>query len=72
MLIPDPLPAGARLGKRIPVRAEVAVPDDRRVESVEFRVNDQLVATLASPPWQANVDVPDEPIVHLDRGGAAR
>lgn len=65
VLIPDPLPAGARLGKRVRVRAEVAVPDDRRVEAVEIRVNDQLVATLASPPWQADVDVPDEPIVHL-------
>jgi VWFA-related protein len=43
----------------------VTVPEDRRVESVEMKVNDRLVATLTSPPWQAEVDVPDEEIVHL-------
>ncbi|HEX3131185.1 MAG TPA: VWA domain-containing protein [Thermoanaerobaculia bacterium] len=55
----------ARRGARALVRAEVTVPEDRRVESVEMKVNDRLVATLTSPPWQAEVDVPDEEIVHL-------
>ena len=56
---------GARIGKRVRVRAEVAVPDENRVELVELRVNDRTVTTLSSPPWQADLDVPDEPIVHL-------
>lgn len=55
----------ARIGRRVKVRAEVAVPDENRVELVELRVNDRTVATLSAPPWQADVDVPDEPIVHL-------
>lgn len=56
---------GAKVGRKALVRAEVTVPEDRRVESVEMKVNDRLVATLTSPPWQAEVDVPDEEIVHL-------
>ena len=35
---------GARIGRRVLVRAEVTVPEDRRVESVEMKVNDRLVA----------------------------
>ena len=56
---------GAKVGRRALVRAEVTVPEDRRVESVEMKVNDHLVATLTSPPWQAEVEVPGEAIVHL-------
>lgn len=56
---------GMKVGRRELVRAEVTVPEDRRVETVEMKVNDRLVATLTSPPWQAEVDVPDEEIVHL-------
>jgi VWFA-related protein len=55
----------ARHAAHAMVRAEVAVPEDRRVESVEMKVNDHLVATLTSPPWQAEVEVPDDDIVHL-------
>ncbi len=40
------------------VRAEVTVPEDRRVTAVEFRLNDQVAATLDRPPWQAELDVP--------------
>jgi VWFA-related protein len=54
-----------RIGRRVKVRAEVAVPDENRVEQVELKVNDRTVATLTAPPWQADVDVPDDPIVHL-------
>ena len=56
---------GMKVGRRALIRAEVTVPEDRRVESVEMKVNDRLVTTLTSPPWQAEVDVPDEEIVHL-------
>ncbi len=42
----------------VPVRAEVVVPEERRVEAVEIRLNDALVATLERPPWAATVEVP--------------
>ncbi|HXO22299.1 MAG TPA: VWA domain-containing protein [Thermoanaerobaculia bacterium] len=38
--------------------AEVSVPEDRRVESVEFRLNDTLVTKLTRPPWQTDITVP--------------
>ncbi len=38
--------------------AEVIPPDGRRIESVEFLLDDQSVETLAKPPWQANVVLP--------------
>jgi VWFA-related protein len=49
---------GAALSGRILSTAEVTVPEERRLESVEFKVNDALVATLDRPPWQAEIDVP--------------
>lgn len=54
-----------RIGQRVLVRAELSVPEEQCVESVELRVNDRTVATLSSPPWQAEIDVPNEDIVHL-------
>jgi VWFA-related protein len=38
--------------------ADVTVPSERRVEQVEFRVNDKLAAKLTQPPWAAEIDVP--------------
>jgi Ca-activated chloride channel homolog len=40
------------------VRAEVTVPDGRRVERLELAVNDRPVATLERPPWEADVELP--------------
>jgi Ca-activated chloride channel family protein len=49
---------GARATGEVLVRAEVVVPEERKVQAVEVRVNDTLVATLDSPPWQHRVEVP--------------
>jgi Ca-activated chloride channel family protein len=57
VLITDP-PRGRRAAGKVLARAEVVVPEERRVESVEFRVNDRTVATLADPPWQREIEVP--------------
>jgi Ca-activated chloride channel family protein len=46
-------------------KAEVVVPDGRRLQTVEFRVNDQVVKTLNKPPFQANVPVPNADLVYL-------
>lgn len=62
VLITDPRRGaiGAKAGDKVPARAEVVVPEERRVESVEFRVNDRVIATLTQPPWQREVQVPAE------------
>jgi Ca-activated chloride channel family protein len=49
---------GARPVGRTEAVAEVTVPSERRVELVEFRINDQLVAKVTRPPWTAAIDVP--------------
>ncbi len=52
---------GVRVTGRTLAKAEVSVPDGTRVRTVEFRVNDETVATLERPPWQAEIDVPGGP-----------
>jgi len=59
VLITDPK-RGSRSGGKVMARAEVVVPEERRVESVEMRVNDTKVATLTQPPWQQEIQVPAE------------
>jgi Ca-activated chloride channel family protein len=51
-------PRGRAASGRIGVRAEVTVPEERRVTGVEFLLNDNVVATLEKPPWSAEIDVP--------------
>ncbi|HEX6863815.1 MAG TPA: VWA domain-containing protein, partial [Thermoanaerobaculia bacterium] len=50
---------------KLPVKAEVSVPEGRRIESVEFKINDQTAATLTKAPWQADVDVPGEEVAYI-------
>ncbi|MGB6337082.1 MAG: VWA domain-containing protein [Thermoanaerobaculia bacterium] len=49
---------GSSVSGRILSTAEVVVPEESRVEEVEFLVNEQSVAKLKKPPWQAEIDVP--------------
>lgn len=49
---------GRKAAGRVQARAEVTVPEERKVEAVEFRVNDELVTVLRTPPWQHAVEVP--------------
>ena len=49
---------GVAVAGRINARAEVVVPEDKRVESVEFKVNEQSLAMLKRPPWQTEIEVP--------------
>ena len=58
---------GTRVQGNGPVlaKAEVVVPEGRRLQSVEFRVNDQPVKSLAKPPFQAEVPVPNADLVYL-------
>jgi len=47
------------------VRAEVVVPEEKKVREVQFLVNEELQATLEQPPWDATVQVPAEELVYL-------
>jgi Ca-activated chloride channel family protein len=49
---------GTAVAGRIEARAEVVVPDERRVAKVEFFLNEELVATRKRVPWLAAIDVP--------------
>jgi Ca-activated chloride channel family protein len=52
---------GAKVSGQVAARAEVVVPEERSVERLEFRLNDELIATLAKPPWTVTVQVPEAP-----------
>lgn len=58
VLITDPK-LGRRVQGRVKAQAEVTVPEERRVESVEFRVNNRSIGTLHSPPWVQEIEVPE-------------
>ena len=49
---------GAQPSGTVLAKASVVVPEEQRVEKVEFLVNDELVTTLRKPPWEAKIDVP--------------
>jgi VWFA-related protein len=51
-------PRGRGASGRVEVRAEVTVPEERRVTGVELRLNDEVVASLERPPWKAAIEVP--------------
>jgi Ca-activated chloride channel homolog len=54
----DPARGTARAGSTVQARAEVVVPEGRRVKEVQFLINDQPATTLDKPPWQTAVEVP--------------
>jgi VWFA-related protein len=49
---------GTRPTGRVLARADVVVPEEQKVESVELKVNDTVAARLTEPPWQTQIDVP--------------
>jgi len=57
--------AGARPTAKATVRAEIVVPEERRVERVELRLNDTPVETRTAPPWQWEIKVPKDDIVYV-------
>jgi VWFA-related protein len=42
----------------VTARAQVVVPEEQKIESVEVKLNDSVVARLTEPPWQAQIEVP--------------
>ncbi len=49
---------GDKVSGSVVARAEVVVPEERRVEQVEFRLNNELVHEVKRAPWAAEIDVP--------------
>lgn len=47
---------GAKLGGSVRARAAVVIPEERRIDAVEFHFNGKLVTRLTDPPWEAIVD----------------
>lgn len=59
-------PKGAKVaGSKTRVKAEVMIPDGRRIESLEFRLNDQVAASLSKPPWQADLTLPSDETLYV-------
>lgn len=59
-------PKGTKVtGSRARVRAEVMIPDGRRIEKMELRLNDQVAASLTKPPWQADLTLPSDEVVYV-------
>ena len=54
----DPARGKPVVAGKVPVRAEVVVPEESRVEKVEVFLNEDVQATLEKPPWEAVIDMP--------------
>lgn len=57
-------PRGKRVVGKALARAAVVVPEGRRIETVEFRLNETVLATLTQPPWEIAFTAPagDQPV----------
>ncbi len=40
--------------------AEVVIPEERRIEQVVFRLNDEVIGELVKAPWAATLEVPGQ------------
>lgn len=63
--ITEPAKGAQVKGDRARVRAEVMIPDGRRIESLEFRLNDKPVTSLPRPPWQTDLTLPADEVVYV-------
>ncbi len=59
----EPITPTDRRGNQVRVRAAVNVPSERRVERVEFFLDEVSAATVATPPFEAWVQLEDEPAI---------
>lgn len=48
---------GVRVVGEVDVEVEVVVPEEKKVESVQIKVGENVVATLDRPPWQTRVQI---------------
>lgn len=50
---------GSMLSGEVKARAEIVVPEEKRVVKVEFSVNDEVQLVLEAPPWEGTIRVPE-------------
>jgi VWFA-related protein len=46
---------------KLMAHAQVVIPEEQKIDAVEVKVNDTVVARLTEPPWQAQIEVPPGP-----------
>ena len=64
----DP-PKGKRFNAgKVSARAALMVPDGRRVDVLEWKLNDTPVARLTQPPWRAEIEVPAGDLAYITAG----
>ncbi len=51
---------GVQISGTATVRAEIVIPEERRIEEVAFRLNDDLMQELQQAPWSVEFDVPTD------------
>ncbi len=51
-------PRGNQATGPVTARAEVVVPEERKVAQVTFQVNDTEAVVVTTPPWQAKIEAP--------------
>jgi len=49
---------GGDLGASVRAKASIVIPEERKLDRVEFMVDDQVAVTLTKPPWEADIAVP--------------
>ena len=49
---------GAPAAARLRARAEIVVPEGRRVERLDWMAGDRTLATVTRPPWEADLALP--------------
>lgn len=56
---------GAKIGSTVHARAEIVLPDEGRLQGLDFKINDATVASLTQPPWETDLKVPEGELVYL-------
>jgi VWFA-related protein len=51
---------GAKLSATTLAKVEVVVPEEKRISTVSFSVDEQLIATLDKAPWEAPIPIPQD------------
>lgn len=61
--IVEPTPTSVAVGGRNTVKAAVTLPPERRLEKVEFTLDDEVFASRTTPPWEAEFTAPPAGVV---------
>ena len=54
----EPARGNAVVAGQVPIKAEIVVPEEARVDTVEVFLNEDLKATMERPPWETSIEIP--------------